>query len=73
YVKRLGELPSRDELLGQFNEPKQINNQTIEFFRTEFPTGASMDYAFIKDMIENRGTAKVKVQNTNNTLMTIFL
>ncbi|HWP40660.1 MAG TPA: ATP-dependent zinc metalloprotease FtsH [Tepidisphaeraceae bacterium] len=67
-----------DEIHGQFNTEVALpSGQKIELFRTTLPTGLSMDYEFLKDLVErgrkSNSNPAIKVENSQNFLLQFIL
>jgi cell division protease FtsH len=63
-----------DEVVGEFvGQGEQIDDKTVTRFRTSFPTGTSSDWAFTREILDNRNDAVVKVENNQNLLISLLL
>jgi cell division protease FtsH len=63
-----------DELVGEFKSEQQIPNiGKVKNFRAPVPTGNSADWNFTRDILEHKGTAAVKVENSQNLLLQVLV
>jgi cell division protease FtsH len=64
-----------DEINGEFREERRpaAGERATKRFRTSVPTGTSASYDLLKDITENRGTAVVRVENSQSLLLQFIL
>jgi cell division protease FtsH len=62
-----------DSVTGLFRDKQNINGQEVTAFRTEYPSGITTSFDFFRWIMDNRGTAAVKVENPNNTILTLLI
>ncbi len=64
-----------EEITGQFVSPLDVDGkgEKVEHFKTPLLTGISTNWEFLKWLEENRGSAAVKLRNSQNLVLQVLL